>query len=205
MTEPFGMDRRALMTNMALLLGAAALPAEAFAAPRRRAARILTPLQFVLLSAVADTIMPKTDSVGALEAKVPQVLDAMLKTWASPATRTEIVAALARLDAASIKQQGKAFALLSPGERASFLKPYDAAALKKVPPPPGTQAPTLFYRPVFVADQGYYLLKNQVLGLYYYSETATSAELIYEHVPGQYQSSIKLTPSSRPYLGVGGF
>ena len=204
MTEPFGMDRRALMQRMALL-GAAALPAEAFAAPARRARKFLTPPQFALLSAVADTIMPKTDSVGALEAGVPTKIDGLLKTWASPATRTAIVEALGRIEAAAKVQRKKPFALLSTADRTAVLKPYDAAALKKVPPPPGTPPANFFVRPTFVADQGYYVLKDLVLDLYYFSEQATSAELIYEHVPGKFEPSIKLTPTSRPYLGTGPF
>jgi Gluconate 2-dehydrogenase subunit 3 len=205
MTDHLTMNRRALMANMALLLGAAALPAEAFAAPAARARKFLTPPQFALLSAVADTIMPKTDSVGALEAGVPAKLDGMLKTWASPATRTQVVAALGRIDAAAKAQTKKPFALLAAADRAALLKPYDAAALKKVPPPPGTPPANFFVRPTFVADQGYYVIKDLVLDLYYFSEAATTSELVYEHVPGKFEPSIKLTPTSRPYLSTGPF
>jgi hypothetical protein len=205
MDAHFAMDRRALMQRMALLLGAAALPAEAFAAPAARARKFLAPPQYALLSAVADTIMPKTDSVGALEAGVPAKLDGLLKTWAAPATRADIVAALGRIDAAARAQKKKPFALLSATDRIAVLGPHDAAALKKVPPPPGTPPVNFFVRPTFVADQGYYLLKDLVLDLYYFSEAATSTELVYEHVPGKFEPSIKLTPTSRPYLGTGPF
>ena len=34
---------------------------------------------------------------------------------------------------------------------------------------------------------------------------AASRELIYEHVPGQWQPSIRLTAQSRPHLGTGPF
>ena len=205
MDAHFAMDRRALMQRMALLLGAAALPVEAFAAPSRRARRFLPAAQFALLSAVADTIVPTTDSPGAVAAKVPATLDAMLLNWAAPATRTEVIAALGRIDAAAKAQKKKPFALLSAADRAAVLGPHDATALKKVPPPPGTPPVNFFVHPVFVADQGYYVLKDLVLDLYYFSELATSTELIYEHVPGKFEPSIKLTPASRPYLGTGPF
>lgn len=200
-------DRRALMQRMALLLGAAVLPAEAFAAPRRRraAGHTLAAPQYALLGAVADTIVPTTDSPGALAAKVPQVLDGMLATWASTTTRESITEALGRIDAAARTATGKGFSALTAAERAEVLKPHDAAALSRVPAPAGSPPGSAFSRPVYVADQGYYRLKSLVLNLYYYSEIATSTELIYEHVPGKYEPSIKLTPTSRPYLGIGLF
>jgi hypothetical protein len=205
----FATDRRVLIQRMALLLGAAALPADAFAAPARRrraaAARTLSAPLYAVLTAAADTIVPATDSPGALAAKVPQVLDGMLKNWASTTTRESITEALGRIDAAARTAKGKGFAALTTAERAEVLKPHDAAALTKVPAPAGAPPASILRRSVYVADQGYYLLKSLVLDLYYYSEAAASTELIYEHVPGKYEPSIKLTPTSRPYLSIGLF
>ena len=48
-------------------------------------------------------------------------------------------------------------------------------------------------------------LKELTIQLYYFSEVASTTELIYEHVPGKFEPSIKLTPQSRPYLGTGPF
>jgi hypothetical protein len=138
----FATDRRALIQRMALLLGAAALPAEAFAAPARRrtaAARALSAPLYAVLTAAADTIVPATDSPGALAAKVPQVLDGMLTTWASSTTRESITEALRRIDAAARRAKGKGFAALTTAERAEMLKPHDAAALTKVPAPAGAR------------------------------------------------------------------
>ena len=64
----FVMDRRALIQRMGLLLGATALPLEAFAAPAGKAKRFLTTPHFKLLGAVADTIVPATDTPGAIAA-----------------------------------------------------------------------------------------------------------------------------------------
>src|SRR5688572_28601901 len=133
MIDPFVMHRRDMMSRIALLLGAAALPAEAFAAPVKRGARYLTAPQFKLLSAVTDTILPATDTPGALAAGVPARLDAMLRDWASPETRSNLIGALTRIDDAAKAAKGKGFAALSPTDRAALLTPHDAAALKAVP------------------------------------------------------------------------
>ena len=205
MHDLLNMDRRDLLARMALTLGAAALPAEALAAPARRARRFIPARQFAVLTAVADTIMPATDSPGALAAQVPARLDGMLASWASAATRTQIQEALVKIDAAAQAQKKKGFAALSAADRVAVLRPHDAAALKVVPPPPG--APRLsFFSPIqYFTDTGYFKLKDLILGLYYYSEIACSQELVYEHVPGKFEPSIKLTPQSRPYLGTGPF
>ena len=200
------MNRRALMQRMALLLGASAIPAEAFAAAKPRARkRFLTPAQFATLSTVADTMLPTTDTPGAVAAGVPAKLDGMLGTWAAPATRTLITDALGRIDTAAKTQKGKGFATLAPAVRAALLKSHDVAALKPAAAPPGAPKVVFFSPITYVADQGYLKLKELVINLYYYSEIGASKELIYEHVPGTYEPSIKLTPQSRPYLGVGPF
>lgn len=206
MDASFAIDRRALMQRMGLLLGATALPLEAFAAPAKQAKRFLSVPRFKLLGAVADTIVPATDTPGAIAAGVPARLDAMLMSWASPATRTAIIEALDRIDVAARTVKGKGFAALSGTERDAVLRPHDAAALTKVPPPPNApKVANPFASATYVADQGYFKIKDLVLGLYYFSEIATSTELLYEHVPGAFEPSILLTPQSRPFLGTGPF
>jgi len=192
MGQHFPASRRAIVASIAALLGAAALPSAAIAASGATGApRILPPPQFALLEAVADTIMPASDTPGALAAQVPSRLDGLLRDWASPPTREAIVAALARIDSAAMALKGKGFAALSPAERTAMLTAHDADALK-------TGAPAL----KSVADPGYLRLKELVIALYYYSETAATSELIYEHVPGNYEPSLKVTAQTRPYLGT---
>jgi gluconate 2-dehydrogenase gamma chain len=200
------MDRRSMIAQIAMLIGAAALPAEALAAaPARRARRFLAAPQLALLAAVADTIIPATDSPGAIAAGVPLRIDGLLTNWASADTRTLLTGALTRIDSAAIAQKGKRFAALSVADRVALLRPYDAAALKKAAPPPNAPKANPYAPINYVADPGYLKLKELVINLYYFSETATAHELIYEHVPGEWQPSIKLTPQSRPYLGNGPF
>ncbi len=205
MHDILNLNRRALLADIGLLIGATALPVSALAKGAKGAKRFLLAPQFALLGAVADTILPTTDTPGALAAKVPARLDGLLAHWASAATRTNVVGALARIDAAAKAQKGKSFTALTAAERATFLKPYDVAALKNVPPPPGASKGNPFAAAIYTADQGYFTLKSLVIDLYYYSEVGSANELQYVHVPGKFQPSIKLTPQSRPELGTGPF
>jgi Gluconate 2-dehydrogenase subunit 3 len=205
MSEFLNLDRRGMLAQLAALVGAAALPMEALAAPARRARRFLLAPQYALLSAVADTILPVTDTPGALAAQVPARLDRLLLNWASAESRGKITGALGRIDAAARAQKDKGFAALSAAERATVLRLHDLAALKKVPPPPGAPKANFFVSADYVADQGYLKLKGLVLQLYYFSPVGVANELLYDHVPGKFQPSIKLTPASRPELGTGPF
>ena len=194
-----------MLAQLGALIGAASLTPDALAAPRRRARRFLAAPQFALLGAVSDTIIPATDTPGAIAAQVPVRLDALLLNWASAETRTSLTGALSRIDASARKQKKKGFAALSAAERDAVLRPLDAAALKKAPPPPGAPKPNFYVQADYVVDQGYLRLKELVLQLYYFSEAASTTELVYEHVPGSFEPSIKLTPQSRPHLGTGPF
>ena len=200
------LDRRALLQRMALLLGATAIPAEAFAAAKGRARkRYLTPANYALMSAVAETIVPATDTPGAIGAGVPSRLDGMLGKWASAITRQKIIDALARINAAAMTAQKKNFVALTPAQREAVLLPHDAAALKSVTPPPGAPKPHFFAPANYVTDDGYLKLKELVIALYYNSEIAMTKELVYEHNPGTWQPSIKITENSRPWASTGPF
>ena len=204
MNDLAAFDRRAMLSGMAALLGVATLPVEALAAPSA-AARHLPRAQYDLLSAVIDTILPTTDTPGALAADVPARIDSLLANWASPATRADVTGALERIEAAAQAAKGRGFAALSAAARAEVLRPHDAAALKPAPARPGQPKSSPFSQVVHVADPGYLKLKDMTISLYYLSEVGSRHELAYEHVPGPFEPSVKLTPASRPYLGIGPF
>ena len=239
------LDRRAMLQRALWLAGAAAVPgftsevlAQAATAPR-----LLDPRKFALLTAVADTIVPRTATAGAIDAGVPANVDAMLRNWAAPKRREDIIAALGKIDAAA---GPGGFVKLTPARRKDVLAAYDVAALKPAPSnepaapslkaapsvanpdtgrlkqePADGKAPqsvlgekeaeprprsmrSLLGGGAAVADPAYAKLKELIVVLYYYSEPALTQELRYEHVPGQWQPSILVTPQTRPWGGPGG-
>lgn len=201
MHDGLNLDRRGLLQRVALLLGAAALPAgNLLAAPAKNAKAVLSAPQLELLSAVADTIVPVTDTPGALAANVPALLEAMLRDWASPASRVAIVGALDKIDAAAMAKSGKPFTALAAEERLTFLRAHDTASLKPVPGKVDLLSPL----PAAV-DPGYAKLKELIVILYYQSELALTTELTYEHAPGKWQPSIPVTPDTRQTGGASFF
>ena len=115
------------------------------------------------------------------------------------------ILALDRLDAAARRQTGKAFAELAAADRLAFLAAHDKAALAPVPLAPDAPKGSLFEPVISVADVGYHKLKELVLVLFYASEAGLTSDLSYEHVPGKWQPSIKVTPETRPAAAFGIF
>lgn len=207
MDSQFGLDRRALLQRTLVLVGAASasgFSAEALAARAATRKRSLAPAQYMLLASVADTILPRTDTPGAVEVGVPALFDALLAKWASPSRRADLVAALTRIDAAAIAKHKKAFAAITPAQRKTLLAAHDVAALKPIPSAGGGSFMAMMEGPA-VADRGYRKMKELILTLYYSSEIGLTRELDYQHVPGEWQPSIKLTPETRASGGSGMF
>lgn len=205
MDNPFAMDRRSLAAAIGALIGAAALPAEALAAPRRRrpAARFFGPARYRQLTAIADTLIPATDTPGALAARVPETFDALLRDWASAKTRSEVVGALAAIDARAMAADKLLYAALSPARRKAVLIEHEKEALRPVPRRDKLVGLAAMIAPPSVAEPGYNRIKTLVVGLYYNSEIAMTHELIYEHVPGKWEPSLKIAPGMRPFAGGG--
>lgn len=203
-----GMDRRSLLEGALLLLGVTATAGfspEAFAKAAASPKPTLAPAQFALLSAVADTIVPRTDTPGAVDARVPAKFDALLVNWAAPKRRTELTGALTAIDAVAREKEGKSFVDLTPEARKALLLAHDAAALKTVPRREKLTGMQAMMAGPSVADPAYAKLKELIVVLYYYSEEALTTELTYEHSPGDWTPSVKATPETHATGGLGMF
>lgn len=198
-------DRRGLIERALLLVGATAGGAFSPAALARAAARpgrYLSPALYALLSAVADTIVPRTTTAGALDAKVPASIDAMLANWASGPHKVDMTGALARIERRARDTQGKGFAELPADARLSLLGAFDVEALKPVPRTDGLKDMAAMMAGPSVVDTGYGKLKELIVLLYYFSEPALTQELSYVHAPGEWKPSIPVTAETRPAGGT---
>ena len=78
-----------------------------------------------LVTSLADTILPRTDTPGALDVGVPGFVDLLVAEWYSEAEQQEILAGLGTLDARCREAHGKPFAELGEAERLAFLATVD--------------------------------------------------------------------------------
>jgi hypothetical protein len=172
------MDRRSMLQAVIMLAGVTAAPAAAaktlFTGPQSLPADTM-----LLLTAVADTIIPATDTPGAVAAGVPASFGKLIANWASPDQRTKLLGALQAIDT-----QSGGFAKLSPAKRFDMLSAHDRAN---------------------AADLGYAQLKDLLVTLYYLTEIGCTVELRYEHVPGAWEPSLPVTAETRTWGGPAAF
>jgi hypothetical protein len=82
--------------------------------------RTLNAAQQALVTEIAETIIPETDTPGATSVRVPQFIDLLLTEWMSDDERTAFLAGLDAIASAG-------FARHSPSEKMQYLATLDAA------------------------------------------------------------------------------
>jgi hypothetical protein len=89
-------DRRTLIAEMLALVGAAAIPTQVVAALASKPARargkpaFLSSAEMTLLREMAEAMIPRTDTPGALDAAVPEFLDGLMIDWAGQGARDQL-------------------------------------------------------------------------------------------------------------------
>lgn len=93
---PHFIDRRTLIAEMLVLVGAASTSSSAVASivakPARRgtATAFLDPADMALLHEMADAMIPRTDTPGAGDAGVPEFIDGLMTDWAGGGARAQL-------------------------------------------------------------------------------------------------------------------
>ncbi len=90
--------------------------------------RALDDAQRELATALADLVLPATDTPGASEAGVPAFMDKMLADWYTDEDRTRFLAGLAEVDARAEREHGRAFVRLDAATQTALLTAIDREA-----------------------------------------------------------------------------
>ncbi len=90
-----------------------------------RPGQALDPEQLELVRALAETILPTTDTPGGVDVGAPEFVDLLLAEWYPTMERQEILAGLNALDVRCQERFGHSFVALSPSEREAFLASVD--------------------------------------------------------------------------------
>ncbi|HET9152252.1 MAG TPA: gluconate 2-dehydrogenase subunit 3 family protein [Gemmatimonadales bacterium] len=94
---------------------------------RTGALRTLTPPQSATVSAIADLILPRTDTPGALDAGVTDFIDLLLTEWYPAADRDNVLYGLGYIDGEASAQGAKTFAELAADAQATLATRLDTA------------------------------------------------------------------------------
>ncbi len=132
--------------------------------------------EMAFISAVADTIIPTTDTPGAVAAGVPETIQALATDWGNDEFRTYWRDGLASLDSTLTEQAGGEFSSLDPDQKLAALTAYDASVYDWE-----------------VDDEFYRAIKATIVQAYYMSEPGATEELAYEPVPGEWIGCVPLS------------
>ncbi len=189
-------DRRELIQRTAALLGGT-VSAGAVAGvlggcvatpeadiPAGSAGKFLSAEEVQSVTALAEQILPRTDTPGAIDAGVPAFIDRMLADYYQTPQQQVIRAGLARVDADARAAHGKAFAALSPAQQVALMQTYDREAYEQSRDAAADGAH--FFR----------VLKELTTLGYFTSEVGATEFLKYEPIPGPYRADV-------PYSEIG--
>jgi hypothetical protein len=84
-----------------------------------------------MVVAIADTIIPETETPGARAAHVDQFIDTLLSDHLAPADKERFLAGLTRLEARAQRTHQNAFAQLAPAEQAAMVGELDRLAFRE--------------------------------------------------------------------------
>lgn len=124
--------------------------------------------QFVAL--FADTLLPATNTPGALGAGVPAFLGLLFEQWLLPPEQARFLAGIVDLNRASLAATGYDFAACGADQRLELLRRWDEAAARESGP---GQEPGFYAR-----------LRSLVVIGYYSSEVGQNTELQMEYGAG---------------------
>jgi len=194
-SEQETIDRREALRRAALLLGAAlAAPTVAGVLAGCRASRVpdgawapraLTRAQAELVAAIAEHILPETDTPGARAAGVHRFIDAMLAESYPPVERKRFLEGLAEVDARAGRASSRPFLQCAVGDQRALLEVLDREALA------GSVDPL---EPPFFRT-----MKQLTLVGYYTSEIGATRELHHAPVPGRYDGCVPLAQIGRTW------
>jgi hypothetical protein len=173
------MNRREAIQRAALLLGVAISPsilqgvlrAQTPAAGAKPS--FLTAAQFETVGAIAERILPRTDTPGAIDVGVPAFIDLMLGKFMTEVERRTFTAGLTELETKSTAAHRIAFAKLTAVQQDALLRAMAEAAQSK--------SGTFFHQ----------IKELTILG-YFTSEPVGKNVTHYDPIPGRYQGCIPL-------------
>lgn len=180
------LTRRDALKRAALLLGAAVSPSlrqgvlaadtRPPAAPERSAPppHSLDSAQAADVAALAERILPRTDTPGAIDVGVPAFIDRMYGEFLVAAERSTLTDGLAALDAASRAAHRQPFHRLSAAQQDALLTPLAGLA---------ATAPTPFFLQ----------MRELTIVGYFTSEVVGKTVLHYDPIPGRYDGCIPLS------------
>ena len=183
-TEPTaasGISRREAIRRAALLAGVVLSPDWLILVDRARPfaqALNLTPAQVTIAGAIADRIIPRTDTPGAADVGVPAFIDLLYGEFMTEAERKMLTDGLDQVEAAAKSTAGASFLTLTAERQDAVLREIARAEESR--------------------EQGFFrLIRSATVLGYFTSEQVGRNVLHYDPVPGRYDACVPIEQVGR--------
>ncbi len=176
------LSRREAIKRTALLLGLALTPAwlegvaraQSQVAAGAKGPKNLTAAEYAAVAAIAERIIPKTDTPGASDVGVPAFVDTMAGGYMTNEERSTLGAGLAGVDKRALSEHGKPFGQLTPAQQDGLLK---SLATSKA------AADTKFFRQI----------RDLTVTGYFTSEPVGRTVTNFEPIPGRFEACVPIS------------
>ncbi|NND66437.1 MAG: gluconate 2-dehydrogenase subunit 3 family protein [Halioglobus sp.] len=196
------MDRREFLECAALLVSGSVIKAPAFALSEEqqqylataddyvsRPANLFNDAQRRIVAAVAEAIIPRTDTPGAIDAGVPHFIELMVADWFNEQERVIFMAGLEELTERIPAEFGKPYHELDGAEQVAVLERMEAAAADSPWYQPGN------IRRAFISDAPFICqLKELTIWGFFTSETGLKQVLRYNPMPMKFDGEYARAP-----------
>lgn len=145
--------------------------------------RAFSPAEAALVSDLAETIIPRTDTPGAKDVGVPQLIDSIVAEVFTSEQREEYLAGLTKFAIRIQNHYGTPFSILDDEKKNLFVAKLNAASLDKDGEDPFYNNEKTFYRTT----------KELTLLGFFRSEVGATQVLQYSPVPGEYKGCVPLS------------
>ena len=132
----------------------------------------LSEQQLALIGAIADMILPRSDTPSATDVGVPAFVDVIVTENDTDDDRTAFLAGLDAIEARAKSNGGDTFAQLQPAARASVIESIEADANRRTDP-----------------ARTYWRLKGLIIHGYFTSEPVMKEVLKFEVMPGRFEGA----------------
>lgn len=178
------MNRRDALSRVALLVGGSVIGAQAFLTGCKTSTKYgeslnFTPEDIAFLDEIAETILPKTDTPGAKEAKVGEFMTVWVKDCYEEKDQKIFLEGMNKLNEASVQKNGKSFMESTPEQRHELLVGLDKEA-KEYSKTKKPEDPSHYFS----------LMKQMTLMGFFTSKEGATKALRYVAVPGKYEGCI---------------
>jgi hypothetical protein len=145
--------------------------------------RTLNAQQYATVQALAERILPRTETPGATDVSASEFVDQMLTEWYDERDRTRFLAGLANVDVRSTALFGKNFVGATPDQQAEILMALGEQMVDDV----GRMQDPRIDRESHIDANFYSMLRQLTLTAYYTSEIGATQELHFEIIPDSHQ------------------